>query len=77
MKMKANKIKVWARIGEITFWLYQFFFAAYRLQYEEFESAGTTAEVLSWICLVILFIFSEAIVRLICYFADLLEDKKQ
>lgn len=75
--MKANKIKIWARIGEITYWLFQFCNAGYELQYENFESAGTTAVFLAFICLVLGLIFSEVIVRLIGYFAELLEDKKK
>ena len=45
--MKANKVKFWARIGEIAFFLFLFCNTGYELQYEPFESAGTTAQILA------------------------------
>ena len=72
--MKANKVKFWARIGEIAFFLFQFFDACCNLQYEQFESAGTTAQqILAWICFGLILVFVEAIVRIIGYFAEILE----
>lgn len=74
--MKANMIKSWARIGEVAFFLFQFFDAGLRAQYEPFESAGTTAQILAVICLVLILVFAEAIVRIIGYFAEILEKRK-
>lgn len=74
--MKANMIKSWARIGEVAFFLFQFFGAGWRAQYEHFESAGTTAQILAVICLVLILVFAEAIVRIIGYFAEILEKRK-
>ena len=74
--MKANKIKFWARIGEIAFFLFQFFYAGWEMQYEPFESAGTTAQILAVIWLGLRLVFAEAIVRIIGYFAEILEKRK-
>lgn len=74
--MKSNKIKFWARIGAIAFWLANFFNAGWEMQYQPFESAGTKAVVLAFICFAFCLIFTEAIVRLIGYFAELLEERK-
>ena len=74
--MKANKVKFWARIGQIVFFLFLFAHSAYSQQYESFESAGTTAQELSLICLLFLFLFTEAIIRIIGYFAEILEERK-
>lgn len=74
--MKANMIKSWARIGEVAFFLFQLFDAGWRAQYEPFESAGTTAQILAVICLVLILVFAEAIVRIIGYFAEILEKRK-
>ena len=74
--MKANKVKSWARIGEVAFFLFQFFDAGFRAQYEPFESAGTTAEILALICFGLMLVFAEAIVRIIGYFAEILEERK-
>ena len=73
--MKANKVKFWARIGEIAFFLFLFCHTGFELQYEPFESAGTTAQILAVICLVLILVFAEAIVRIIGYFAEILEKK--
>ena len=74
--MKANKVKFWARIGEIAFFLFLFFNAGWELQYEPFESAGPTAQILGVICWVLILVFAEAIVRIIGYFAEILEERK-
>ena len=74
--MKANMVKFWTRIGEIAFFLYQFFYASLELQYEPFESAGTTAQILAVICFGLILVFAEAIVRIIGYFAEILEKRK-
>ena len=74
--MKANKVKFWARIGEIAFFLFNFFYTGWELQYEPFESAGTTAQILSAICCGLRLVFAEAIVRIIGYFAEILEERK-
>ena len=74
--MKANMVKFWARIGEIAFFLYQFFYTGWKLQYEPFESAGTTAQILAVICFGLILVFAEAIVRIIGYFAEILEKRK-
>lgn len=74
--MKANKVKFWARIGEIAFFLFQFFNAGWELQYEPFESAGTTAQILACIYFLFILVFAEAIVRIIGYFADIIEERK-
>ncbi len=75
--MKSDKIKVWARIGEIAFWLSKFFYTGWTMQYEPFESAGTTALILDCTWVVFALIFSEAIVRLIGYFAELIEKQSK
>lgn len=74
--MKANKVKSWARIGEVALFLFQFFDAGWRAQYEPFESAGPTAQILGVICWVLILVFAEAIVRIIGYFAEILEKRK-
>ena len=74
--MKANKVKFWARIGEIAFFLFLFFNAGWELQYEPFESAGTTAQILACICFLLILVFVEALVRIIGYFAEILEERK-
>lgn len=74
--MKANKVKFWARIGEIAFFLFLFFYAGWESQYEPFESAGTTAQILACICFLLMLVFAEAIVRIIGYFAEILEERK-
>ena len=74
--MKANKVKFWARIGEIALFLFLFFYAGWKLQYEPFESAGTTAQILALICFGLILVFAEAIVRIIGYFAEILEERK-
>lgn len=74
--MKSKKVKFWARIGEIAFFLFMFFYAAWERQYTPFESAGTTAHTLACICIAFRLIFAEAIVRLIIYFAEILEERK-
>lgn len=73
--MKSNKIKLWARIGAIAFWIAQVLYVVWEMQYTPFESAGTKAVILSFACLAASLIFTEAIVRLIGYFAELLERK--
>lgn len=74
--MKANKVKFWARIGEIAFFLFAFSYTGWEMQYETFESAGTTAQVLAFICFGLSLVFAEAIVRIIGYFAEILEERK-
>ncbi|MFR0922845.1 MAG: hypothetical protein ACLSG7_07030 [Clostridia bacterium] len=74
--MKANEVKSWARIGEVAFFLSQFFDAGWRAQYEPFESAGTTAQILALIWFGLILVFAEAIVRIIGYFAEILEERK-
>lgn len=71
--MKSNKIKFWARIGAITFWLAQILNVAWEMQYTPFESAGTKVQILAFVWFAVSLIFTEAIVRLIGYFAELLE----
>ena len=73
---KSKKIKYCARIGEIAFFLYNFFNTVWEMQYIPFESAGTKAQILSCICLGFMIIFCEAIVRLIVYFAEILKERK-
>jgi len=46
------------------------------MQYEPFESAGTTAQILAVICLGLSLVFAEAIVRIIGYFAEILEKRQ-
>ena len=63
--MKANKIKFWARIGQIAWWIYIFCSAALEMQYVTFQSAGTMARILAFCSLVFSLIFTETLVRLI------------
>jgi hypothetical protein len=74
--MKANKVKFWARIGEIAFFMFLFVGAAWRSQYQPIESAGATAQALASICFGLMLVFAEAIVRVIVYFAEILEGRK-
>ncbi len=73
----SKKIEIWARIGQVTFWLFCKFFADLQEQlpmYEATEHSGTATEfVLAVFCLILAILFSEAIVRLISYFAKLLD----
>lgn len=77
--MKTRKIKFWARLGQIAYWIYQYSYMFAERQnpiYTQPILAGTISE---YISLVIAFVYgylvSEAIVRLIGYFAELLEKK--
>ncbi len=74
--MKSNKIKLWTRIGAIAFWFAQFFYTGWEMQYSTFESASTEAKIFSLVWFAFALIFTEAIVRLIGYFAELLEERK-
>ena len=74
--MKSKEIKFWARIGAIAFWIMKFLNAGVQMQYIKFESAGTTAVILAFACFAFALICTEAIVRLIGYFAELLEERK-
>lgn len=73
--MKSKKVKFWARIGEVAFFLFLIFYAALEMQYTPCESTDTTYT-LSCICITFILIFAEAIVRLIVYFAEILEERK-
>lgn len=77
--MKAEKIKFWARVGQMAFFAYGIFAALFEIQLSgsvSTEFSGTVAE-FGYVMLAVasLIIFSEAIVRLIGYFAELLERK--
>lgn len=73
----SQKIKMWARIGQIAFWLFLFFLARYEMQlpmHEEIVSSGTATEtILAIFTFIFVVLFSEAIVRVIGYFAELLD----
>lgn len=77
--MKAEKIKFWARVGQMAFFVYEIFNALFEIQLPgsvSTEFSGTVTE-FGYVMLAVagLIIFSEAIVRLIGYFAELLERK--
>ncbi len=73
----SQKIKRWARIGQITYWFYKFFVVGLEMQLPMREVtvfSGTDAEsVLAIGAFILAFFFSEAIVRVIGYFAELLD----
>ena len=73
----SQKIKMWARIGQIAYWLYMFFLVGFERQlpmYEETVFSGTVAEsIMAIVTFVLAVLFSEAIVRVIGYFAELLD----
>ena len=73
----SEKIKGWARIGQIAFWFYLFFSVGFEeqlLMHEPIVFSGTFLEaVLAIISLCLAILFSEAIVRVIGYFAELLD----
>jgi len=78
--MKANKVKIWARIGQMAFWIYNISYALLEIQlpgYVPIEVSGKVTEfVYCMITIAGMIIFSEAIVKLIGYFAELLEERK-
>lgn len=73
----SQKIKRWARIGQIACWLYMFFLAGFEMQLPMYEAtvfSGTVAEtILVIVAFILAVLFSEAIVRVIGYFAELLD----
>lgn len=73
----SQKIKMWARIGQIAYWLYLFFEVGFEMQLPMYEAtvfSGTIAEaILAIVTFVLAVLFSEAIVRVIGYFAELLD----
>lgn len=73
----SQKIKMWARIGQIAYWLYLFFGVGFERQLPMHEAtvfSGTIAEaILAIVAFVLAVLFSEAIVRIIGYFAELLD----
>lgn len=77
--MKVKQIKFWARLGQIAFFVYEIFDGMFEIQLPRYvppEFSGTVAEFIYVILSIAgLIIFSEAIVRLIGYFAELLERK--
>lgn len=75
--MISRKVKFWARLGQISYFMSLFFGVAFEKQlprYVPTEFAGTFKEsayaIITFMCIIV---FSEAIVRLISYFAELLE----
>ena len=78
--MKAHIVKCYARLGQIAYWSYCFLSACFEVQLPNHvptEFSGTIPEVIFLIgSLVSAIIFSEVIVKLIGYFAELLEEKK-
>lgn len=78
--MKANKVKFWARLGQIVYFIHCIAYAFFEVQLPnyvptEFSGKGIEAVYLT-IAVVGMIIFSEAIVRLIGCFAELLEERK-
>ena len=77
--MKVEKIKFWARLGQIAFFVWEIFYAMFETQLPRHvptEFSGTVAEsIYAMLSIAGLIIFSEAIVRLIGYFAELIERK--
>jgi len=77
--MKANNVKIWARIGQIAFWIYNISFALFEIQLPDYVLPEYSATVTAIICVIVtligMLIFSEAIVQLICYFAEILESR--
>ena len=77
--MKANKVKFWVRLGQIAYFIYCISYAFFETQLPQFvwpEFSGTETELIcSLIAIGSIITFSEAIVRLIGYFAELIEEK--
>ena len=73
----SQKIKKWARIGQIAFWLCMYFGVGFERQLPMHEAtvySGTIEEAfLAIVTLAFAVLFSEAVVRIVCYFAELLE----
>ncbi len=73
----SQKIKRWARIGQIAYWLYMIFFVGFERQMPMHEAtvfSETVKEViLAIVTFILAILFSEAIVRVIGYFAELLD----
>ncbi len=73
----SQKIKMWARIGQIAFWIYMFFLVGFESQlpmHETIVYSGTVAEYILGVGgFTFIVLFSEAIVRVIGYFAELLD----
>ena len=73
----SKKIKLWARIGQLSFWLYMFAIVAFDRQlpmHEAIEFSETDLEVIL-VCtsFSLAVLLSEAIVRVIGYFAEIFE----
>lgn len=73
----SQKIKGWARIGQIAYWLYMFFLVGFENQLPMHEATvfSETVEeaILAIVTFILAVLFSEAIVRVIGYFAELLD----
>lgn len=77
--MKANKVKFWARLGQISFFVSHFSNALFETQLPNYVSTEYSGKVTEGIFAIMtlagIILFSEAIVKVIGYFAELLEEK--
>lgn len=75
--MKSRKVELWARIGQVSFWIMFFSYLAFTLMAIPDDASpkyfGSAPFVVASISIVFAILFSEAIVRIIIYFAQLLE----
>lgn len=73
----SEKIKIWARVGQIAFWFYLFGSVAFERQLPMHEATVFSETTEETILAIVTFIFallvSEAIVKVIGYFAELLD----
>ena len=78
--MKAKKVKFWVRVGQISFWVCQTAYAFLETKLSKEVQPKGPEELGEWFLLIItllgLMVFSEVIVRIIGYFAELLEESK-
>lgn len=73
----SKKIKIWARIGQIALWVlcacFLLISAVYQLCMYGFVVSGDAISILEVIAFLFIALLSEAIVRVIGYFAELLD----
>ena len=73
--MKAKKIKVWAWLGQISFLI--LYVSNAILESTSLEYNTNTEKACVSLCLISFIVFSVAIVKIIGYFAEILEEKNK
>ena len=78
--MKASKVKFWARLGQIAYFMYNLLYAFFEVQLPNHVPTEFSGKVTEGFLLIstlfVMIVFTEAIVRLIGYFAEILEERK-